>query len=66
MSRAVASTECNFAGDVEGIKEQLQEIRKKVPFLLDDNVGAIDSVVSSLHSLLKTSETRFKRTFMRK
>ena len=30
---------------MEGIKEQLQGI-KRVPFLLDDNVGATESVVS--------------------
>ena len=37
--------ECNFGGDAEGITEQLQGIRKSL-FLLDDNVGAIESVVS--------------------
>ena len=47
--------ESNFGGDAEGIKEQLQGI-KRVSFLLDDNVGAIESVVESLRSLCKTAE----------
>jgi len=47
--------EGNFGGDAEGIKEQLQGI-KRVSFSLDDNVGAIDSVVESLRSLCKTAE----------
>ena len=37
--------ECNFGGDAEGIKEQLQGIRERVPFSLDDNVGSIQSIV---------------------
>jgi len=37
--------EWNCEGDAEGVKEQLQGI-KRVPFLLDDNVGATESVVS--------------------
>ena len=41
----------NARGDAEGIKEQLQGI-KRVSFLLDDNVGAIES----LRSLCKTAE----------
>jgi len=45
----------NFGGDAEGIKEQLQGI-KRVSFSLDDNVGAIESVVESLRSLCKTAE----------
>jgi len=38
--------ECNFGRDMEGIKQQLQETRKTVPFLLYDNVGPIDTIVS--------------------
>jgi len=26
--------ECNFGGDTEGIKEQLQRLRKTVPFIV--------------------------------
>ena len=48
--------ESNCRGDAEGIKEQLQGI-KRVSFSLDDNVGAIESVVESLRSLCKTSGT---------
>ena len=33
--------ECNFGRDAEGIKEQLQGIRKRVPTLLDENTGPI-------------------------
>jgi len=47
--------EYNFGGDAEGIKEQLQGIRKTVS-LLDDNVAAIESVVSPC-GLCKTSGT---------
>jgi len=35
--------ECNFGRDEEGVNEQLQGIRERVPFLLDDNVGPIVS-----------------------
>ena len=58
--------QCSFGGDAEGVKEQLQGIRKRVPLLLNDNVGAIENVFESLRSLCKTNRTRFKRTFMRK
>jgi len=48
--------ECKFGADADGIKEQLQGIRKRVPFLLDDNVGAIDSVVSSCEVCAEPAE----------
>jgi len=57
--------ESNFGGDAEGIKEQLQGI-KRVSFLLDDNVGAIESVVSPCEVCAKQRNYRFKRKFMRK
>ena len=43
---------------MEGIKEQLQGIRKTVS-LLDDNVGAIESVVSPCEVCAKPSELGF-------
>ena len=47
--------------------DQLQGTGKTVPFLLDDNVGAIyRERRESLRSRRKTSGTRFKRKFMRK
>ena len=42
-------------GDAEGIKEQLQGIRKTVS-LLDDNVGAIEIVVSPCEVCAKATE----------
>ena len=56
--------EYNFGGDAEGIKEQLQGIRKTVS-LLDDNVGAIEIVVSPCEVCAKP-KPGFKRKFMRK
>ena len=47
--------EYNFGGDAEGIKEQLQGIRKTVS-LLDDNVGAIEIVVSPCEVCAKATE----------
>ena len=38
------------------MKEQLQEIRNRVPFLLDDNVGHIESVVSPCKVCAKPTE----------
>jgi len=49
---------------VEGIQEQLQGIIRE-PFLLDDNVGPIESIVSPCE-VCKTNSTRFKRKFMQK
>ena len=49
--------EYNFGGDAEGIKEQLQGIRKTVGLsLLDDNVGAIEIVVSPCEVCAKATE----------
>jgi len=48
--------ECKFGADAYGIKEQLQGIRKRFPFLLDDKVGAIDSVVSSCEVCAEPAE----------
>jgi len=50
--------EYNFGGDAEGIKEQLQGTRKTVS-LLDDNVGAIESVVTPCEVCAKPSELGF-------
>ena len=47
--------EYNFGGDAEGIKEQLQGIRKTVS-LLDDNVGAIEIVVCPCEVCAKATE----------
>ena len=48
VSQQWRQRQCNIGGDVEGIKEQLQlqGIRKRVPLLLDDNVGSMECVVS--------------------
>ena len=48
--------EYNFGGDAEGIKEQLQGIRKTISFLLDNSVGVIDSVVSACEVYAKATE----------
>jgi len=50
------SSECNFGGDAEGIKQQLQGIRKRVPFLLDDNVYPIQCVVNPYEVCAKQAE----------
>jgi len=42
----IKQTIWNMLPDTEGIKEQLQGIRKRVASLLDDNVGAIESIAS--------------------
>jgi len=58
LSRGVAQwreREYNFGVDAEGIKEQLQGIRKTVS-LLDDNVGAIEIVVSPCEVYAKETE----------
>ena len=47
--------EYNFGGDAEGIKELLHGIRKTVS-LLDDNVGAIEIVVSPCEVCAKATE----------
>jgi len=52
----VASTRVQLWRDVAGIEEQLHGIRKRVAFLLYDNVGAIDSVVSRCEVCAKPAE----------
>jgi len=49
-SRQWRQREYNFGGDAEGIKEQLQVS------LLDDNVGAIEIVVSPCEVCAKATE----------
>jgi len=59
LSRGVAQwreREYNFGVDAEGIKEQLQGTRKTISFLLDNSVGAIDSVVSPCEVYAKETE----------
>jgi len=47
--------DCNFAEDAKGIRKQLQGIRKTVPYL-PDNVGPIESVVSTCEVCAKPAE----------
>ena len=54
--------DCNCGGDAKGIRKQLQGIRNRVPCLLDDNVGPVES----LRSPRETSGTRFTRKFTQK
>jgi len=47
--------ECNCAGHAKGIRKQLQG-RKRVLYLLGDNVGAIESIMSPCEVCAKPAE----------